>query len=1107
MYIVKIINGNITTPIHNEKHKLKSGNVVKGINTIDSFSFTLLPDNPGFDLINDFTTLVSVYNTNKKRYDFYGRVLYSNSTMDSNGLITKEVTCESYFGFLCDSQQPYVDTTNWTVSGLLQHIIDKHNEQVEEYKRFKIGEVTVTDPNDNLHIGIQRENSWKTLQDKLIGQLGGEIRFRVESDGLYIDYLTEIGVHRATEIKMSKNMKSITKEVDPSSFISRLIPLGCKQTKEVDGKTVETEDRLDISSVNDGKNYIDIENGVDVYGIHVGYAYWDDVTEPSILLTKARNYLAENNRVLVKYSISALDLSLLGLDIDDFDVHNYHPIINPLLGIDDTARITKKNVDVCNDVQSNIEIGDNFKTLSEIQQDQFNNLKDSIDKIKFDTSDFQGKVSVIQNDLNKLNTKVEGIDGTYLYIMYSPYEDGHEMTNTPDENTMYMGTCSTSAEEAPTDYKLYTWVKVRGIDGKSVSSVENYYMVTDKNSGVTNTDITQWKLNTIDKLTEEKPYLWNFERTIYSDDSFTDSEPALIGNYAKDGEKGVGIQEIQEWYGLSNDADTYPAAGNWSQDLPTMTPEMRFLWNYERIVYTKGDPVTSEPLLIGVYGEKGENGRGIETVTNYYLASASSSGVTTSTSGWKDTIQNVSKDLPYLWTYEKITYTSGTPKTENTTPVIIAKYTANGSGISSITDYYAVNNDPNTEPGDSSFSTALKKPTADNRYLWNYEVITYTEGKTSTRSAKRIIGVFGEKGEKGDPGASISTVTNYYLATSLSSGVTTSTSGWNKDVSTQPLTATNKYLWNYEQITYTGGKSATTTEPCIIGVFGKDGVSISSVTEYYAKSSSSTTAPADSSFGTGVPALDATNKYLWNYEKIEYTGGKAATTTPKTVIGVFGVDGKTQYWHIKYSDDGGVTFTANSGETLGAWIGTYVDFNEADSTDPTKYTWKKFTEDVEEELEDIRNIVNEQYTSITRDTESIILEALTRYTETSNFEEFQETVNAQLQLLSDQLSLKFEETTKEITNINGELQSQINTITKHFNFTIDGMTIGQSDSPFKVLIDNDEYNMTYRDNEIFYVKNGEVYTPEIIIDKKMTLLGYQISDDGTGIVNCEYVGG
>lgn len=401
MLIVKLNNGGIETPIHNEKEKLKSGNVVKGVNTIDSFSFAILPSNGGFNKIFDFQTLVSVYNTNKNRYEFQGRVLYSNTAMDSDGKISKEVTCESYFGFLCDSQQMYVAEQNWTVNGLLQHIIDVHNSQVEDYKKFTIGEVDVTDPNDNLYIGIQRENTWKTIEEKLIKKLGGEIRFRVVDGIIYLDYLTKIGTTRATPIKLSRNMKSITKEVDPSAYVTRLIPLGCKLG--------ETEERLDISSVNGGKIYIDDEAAIAAYGIHVGYVEWDDVTTASALFNKGQNWMIESNKVQVKYSASALDLSLLGLEIDDFDVHDYHPIQNALLSIDDVARIIKKNINVCEEVSSTIEFGDNFKTLSDIQQEQTDLLKSAAQDLAVTASVLKSQVASTQNSVKELDEKVTNI--------------------------------------------------------------------------------------------------------------------------------------------------------------------------------------------------------------------------------------------------------------------------------------------------------------------------------------------------------------------------------------------------------------------------------------------------------------------------------------------------------------------------------------------------------------------------------------------------------------------------------------------------------------------------------------------------------------------------
>lgn len=66
------------------------------------------------------------------------------------------------------------------------------------------------------------------------------------------------------------------------------------------------------------------------------------------------------------------------------------------------------------------------------------------------------------------------------------------------------------------------------------------------------------------------------------------------------------------------------------------------------------------------------------------------------------------------------------------------------------------------------------------------------------------------------------------------------------------------------------------------------------------------------------------------------------TTLVKLTSGASGIDGKASYLHIKYSNDGGLTFTDNNGETIGTYIGTYTDFVETDSTDVSKYTWAKF---------------------------------------------------------------------------------------------------------------------------------------------------------------------
>lgn len=499
MYIVTLYNGNAALEIHNQSEKLYSGQIVKGINAIDSFTFSLLPSNIGFNAIYDFLSLVSVYNTRKNKYEFWGRVLCTSSTMSESGLIQKEVTCESYFGFLCDSQQSYVNTQNWTVRGLLEHIINQHNEQLEEYKRFEIGEITVTDNNDNLYLGIQRNNTWNTIKEKLLDTLGGEIRFRVVDGVTYIDYLEEIGETRTTEIALSRNMKSITKDLDPSACITRLIPLGYKYTND-------SEERLDISSVNGGKNYIDDVDAIEAYGLHVGCVEFDDVKTAGNLLRKGQEWLVANNKIPVKYSITALDLSLLGLDIDDFDVCNYHPVKNALLDIDDVSRIIKKTIDVCEEVRSTIEVGENFKSLSDIQREQFDKIAaagTTIQKIQAETEELRESVSSTNEIVDELNETVINYETTVLqdceriifealedYVETGNFESYKETVSTQlrlmsDEfSAQVIRTQESIAEvngDLQTKYNTITKYFTFNIDGLTIGQAESPYKVVIDN--------------------------------------------------------------------------------------------------------------------------------------------------------------------------------------------------------------------------------------------------------------------------------------------------------------------------------------------------------------------------------------------------------------------------------------------------------------------------------------------------------------------------------------------------------------------------------------------------------------------------------------------------
>lgn len=135
----------------------------------------------------------------------------------------------------------------------------------------------------------------------------------------------------------------------------------------------------------------------------------------------------------------------------------------------------------------------------------------------------------------------------------------------------------------------------------------------------------------------------------------------------------------------------------------------------------------------------------------------------------------------------------------------------NGDSVESITEYYAVSSSSTVAP--SQWYQTPPQMTEYNRYLWNYERFTYSDGHTED-TQKRVIGAYGATGN------GISSITNYYLATSQQSGVTTSTYGWT--TTPQTMTEEKKYLWNYEVFTYTD-KPSYTVPPHIIGTYGDKG--------------------------------------------------------------------------------------------------------------------------------------------------------------------------------------------------------------------------------------------------------------------------------------------
>lgn len=200
----------------------------------------------------------------------------------------------------------------------------------------------------------------------------------------------------------------------------------------------------------------------------------------------------------------------------------------------------------------------------------------------------------------------------------------------------------------------------------------------------------------------------------------------------------------------------------------------------------------------------------------------------------------------------------------------------------------------------------------------------------------------------------------------------------------------------------------------------------------------------------------------------------------------------------------------NTKITLGDTTQTLTDINASirQNLGETVKTIKIQAEGQQVDITEIQKTITAQSTSMVTTCEDIILGAAKTFVETSDLSSFEETVQAQLKLMSDALTLNFTQITDKVDKVDGDLQEKFNKITKYFAFDINGLTIGQTDSPYKVVIDNDRYSMMVNGLEVLWLDaEGKAHIPEVQITKKMDLFGFMIEQDETGNVNCEFVGG
>ena len=301
------------------------------INKHGSMEFTVPMSNPRYEDAKTLGATVTALFGDEEI--FRGRI--AETTRDFYNNI--DVYCEGQLAFFCDSMvQPFA--YKGSVKDFLQFIINTHNACVDGKRTFHLGNVTVTDP-DNNGILVRSSDSalscWEIITSRLIEPLGGYLLVRKENETYYIDYLAELTNRNNQVVQFGTNLLNLDEHIDTEDIVTVLYPFGAKigddgenengydkyqEEPEGSGITLWHGNRVTVREANGGKMYVEDQAGVETWGKIWGTNVWDDVTLPTNLLQKAQQWLADRIKSTTEITLSAIDLHLIDVEMDDIRI-------------------------------------------------------------------------------------------------------------------------------------------------------------------------------------------------------------------------------------------------------------------------------------------------------------------------------------------------------------------------------------------------------------------------------------------------------------------------------------------------------------------------------------------------------------------------------------------------------------------------------------------------------------------------------------------------------------------------------------------------------------------------------------------------------------------
>ena len=406
MYKIKVVTNGIEYPLYepaDDELQVIEPDVDLELNTTGKMTFSVPDSNPNKQHIVPLVSEFYAYDGTDEI--FCGRMVGNTEDFYNTG----SVECEGELAYLLDSVlRPY--EFSGSIIEFVDMVLDNHNAQVDIRKQISRGNVTVADTNNY----IARENSTysnslEALQEKLVGTHGGYLRIRKDSGKRYLDYVYDYGGINDQVIRFGENLLDISRFTDASSVITALIPTGA---------TVDSEDGIssvvDITSVNDGLDYIVNQDGVETYGYIWGHKEWEDVTLPTNLLAKATAYLEEQIALPLTIELSAADLHLIDADISAFRFGYWTRVKSMPHDLDRLFLINKMHISMQHPEENTLTLGKKVTTSTGNSVKNMNEVSARVNQTAKQLS------SEIVEKINSATQLITGGTGGYIMIVQDP---------------------------------------------------------------------------------------------------------------------------------------------------------------------------------------------------------------------------------------------------------------------------------------------------------------------------------------------------------------------------------------------------------------------------------------------------------------------------------------------------------------------------------------------------------------------------------------------------------------------------------------------------------------------------------------------------------------